>query len=108
MPHAAAPRRRKLVSHLGDYSLSHFQMWTFCVFALEEGGSLGSFGISEIGRVIMYFPSNYYKIIIFQVIITRELCSRRVKGHSHRNALPLLPRGVWLPGKSQPGEAETN
>lgn len=30
MPHAAAPRRRKLVSQLGDCPLIHFQkMWTF-------------------------------------------------------------------------------
>lgn len=45
------------------------------------------------------FPSGYYK---------RWLCSRRVRGHSHRNALPLLPRGGWLPGKAQHGEAETS
>lgn len=30
MPHVAAPRRRKLVSLLGDYCLPHFQkIWTF-------------------------------------------------------------------------------
>lgn len=45
------------------------------------------------------FPSVYYK---------RWLCSRRVRGRSHRNALPLLPHGGWLPGKSQHGEAETS
>lgn len=45
------------------------------------------------------FPSGYYK---------RRLCSGRVRGHSHRNALPLLPRGGRLPGKSQHGEAETS
>lgn len=45
------------------------------------------------------FPSSYYK---------SWLCSGRVRGRSHRNALPLLPRWGWLPGKSQHGEAETS
>lgn len=52
MPHAAAPRRRKLVS-AGRLLLAPFpEDVEFLVFALVEGGNLGRFGISETGSVV--------------------------------------------------------
>lgn len=56
MPHTVAPRRRKLVSQL---LLAPFpEDVNFLVFALEEGGRLGRFAISEIGSVISLRFSN--------------------------------------------------
>lgn len=96
MPHAAAPRRRKLVSLLGDCCLPHFQkMWNFlCLPWWRVGIWEGLVFLKLEVWPHLGFPSNHYK---------RWLCSRRVKGHSHRNALALLPHGGW-----QPGEAETS